>query len=505
MQLILLGLVLGILMHDAALPPPQPMPDTALPLLAALVFGPKLLLGAAYFGLCAVTLRRLGKRGAQRAVQRHERIGGAVRFAALGLFVLDLYAGALVALRAHVGDFILLDELALMLPTVALLVWFWWAYYPIERRIREAALIGQLDQGKPIYHLWTRGQYLLAQLRHHVALVLVPAILLIGWLETVGRYAPNHSALLGANPQPLLVAAGALGIFLLAPLIIRYLWDTVPLPAGETRDRLLAMCRKHRVGVRELLLWRTFGGVINAAVMGLIAPLRYILLSDALLEQIRKEQVEAVMAHELAHVRRHHMFWLLITAVGALGVLELVFAAVLAGAQTALPAPSPRGPQLVQAGYSAALTDWLHSPEALVIGTLLAAGACWLAVFGWVSRRIERQADTFAAQHLATQRDAPDRDAHGRTLIDAESAHTMVAALQQVAELNHIPTAKRSWRHGSIAWRQGHLRSLVGRPVDDTPIDRQMRWIKIAGLAAVALLVIAHTLLSQQDVSFFIM
>ena len=39
---------------------------------------------------------------------------------------------------------------------------------------------------------------------------------------------------------------------------------------------------------------------------------------------------------------------------------------------------------------------------------------------------------------------------------------------------------RRSWRHGSIAWRQAYLLTLIGRPLDALPIDRLIRRTKVA-------------------------
>ena len=80
-------------------------------------------------------------------------------------------------------------------------------------------------------------------------------------------------------------------------------------------------------------------------------------------------------------------------------------------------------------------------------------------------------------------------------MIDAQCVNTMIETLNQVAELNHIDPDKKSWRHGSIHWRQQQLRSLVGMPSNDLPIDRTVNWIKffsiilvIAGGAAIVLM-----------------
>ena len=86
-----------------------------------------------------------------------------------------------------------------------------------------------------------------------------------------------------------------------------------------------------------------------------------------------------------------------------------------------------------------------------LIAAVAAAGLAWVAAFGWASRRIERQADAFAAAHLAQEKRQP--------VIDADSAGTMIHALQRVADLNHIRVAQRSWRHGSIESRQSQLRT----------------------------------------------
>ncbi|MEX0655662.1 MAG: M48 family metallopeptidase [Phycisphaeraceae bacterium] len=486
MQILLLLLILALFMHDALPAFGQEVPRLDWGPLLAVVIGPKLALLAGYWALCRRALGRLGKPGTQKLMLRLDRAGAFYRTAAIVLYFLDLYLGLLVAVCSLTPEWVVvIDELFVLTPTLMLLIASWWAYYPIERRVRESAIIGRLDAGLPIYPVLTRGQFVLSQVRHHMALILVPLLLIFTWAQLVERFADGWRVW-GLDAQPVVVFLGAGSVFMFAPLIIRHVWDTVPLPAGELRDRLEAMCRKHRVGVRELLLWRTFGGMINAAVMGLFAPVRYILLTDALLEMVRREQVEAVMAHELAHVRRHHMFWLIATALGALGAFQLVFGLLFFAMAEALPAgDAGAGPMPVTAGWDLGLLDLLRSEDGIIGATLLCAGVGWAVVFGWVSRRIERQADTFAVQHMVGTRDQPERDAAGHIIVDRLSAETMIGALQQVALLNHMPIHKRSWRHGSIGWRQAYLRSLVGQPVDRLGIDRQMVWIKGAALATV--------------------
>jgi STE24 endopeptidase len=206
--------------------------------------------------------------------------------------------------------------------------------------------------------------------------------------------------------------------------------------------------------------------MLTGAVTGMLGPLRYVLLTDALLERLPEEQVEAVMAHEVGHVRRRHVPWLAAGLLASIGVpMGLIDLAIALGW---------RVPQIAQLG--------------LIAGAL----ALGLTLFGWISRRFEWQADAFAAQHLSGHRTDGRRD-EGAVVISEDAVKSMSGALEAVASLNHIPRRKFSWRHGSIQRRMENLRALVGRPARRLAIDRGVGWIKLGiavGLAAVIGLVI---------------
>ena len=442
-------------------------PDLAM---LAMVLVPKAALAALYGLWCHMTRRRLVGPAAGRRLARLERLGLLYRTAIVALCLHDVAIGALQALRVHLGDWILLNELLLLSLPIAMLMWSWWCYYPIDRRLRDAQLLRRLDEGLPVHAVWTRGQFVVAQLRFQVVLAFMPLLLLLALSQIVYGYAPERVGSLPVDPRPVLQLGGAGCIFLFAPVMIRHLWDVVPLPPGPLRERLVEMCALYHVGVRELLIWRTFGGMVNAAVMGLVRPLRYILLSDGLLELVPPHQVESVMAHELGHVNRHHMFWLLVCAAS-------LMTALAAGADL-----------LFGRAENMALRDWPGAAAALGLaeGGSATRGAVvvavtmfgWATAFGWVSRRFERQADTFAVQHLA-RADAPS-DPTRANRIGPAAATTMVQALEHVAVLNHMNPRRRSWRHGSIRWRQQYLHALVGQEIGRQPIDRHVRWIKLA-------------------------
>ena len=484
-QLFILALIFGLFAYEATLPPyPAPLPDPPHEglTLAAIVLLPKLVLGLSFWLICRVVLARLHGPKGGRWLARLDRAGMLYRYGILASYGADLTSGLPLVIRHGLGmrQMVLVDDLMILALPLLMLIWGWWAYYPVERRLREAALMRQIDSGGPVYPIITRSQYLLSQLRHQIALLALPMLALLGWIQLVPRLVPADATVLGMGGQVLAVLGGLGAIFLTAPLIVRLIWDTEPLPPGELRDRLIAMCRQHGVRIRQVLLWRTFGSMINGAVIGITRHLRYILLTDALLDAMPRRRIEAVMAHELGHIRLRHIPWMLLVAIAMLAMVNVAAYQVSislhhwAHATATVPA----------------WLSWMRDPTLVQLGPLVAAVIGWIVIFGWVSRRFERQADTFAVCHLARTHPDPAVAASGR--ITAEAVDAMAGALQDVADLNFIPTHRRSWRHGSIHWRQQYLRSLTGTNQNDLAIDRVVRLIKIAGVAAVGLLIASY-------------
>lgn len=482
MQLLLLGLFAAIFLHDAttfvevgqggaSVRAEEALPGDTWPMLGAwpvilLVLLPKLLLSGFYSLACHHTRRVLGTAKGKRSHNRLEAFTAALPLLLLMLFVSDLAIGGLRTLRIPLQHTVLIDELLVMLPTLLTVIASWAMYYPVDRRLREAVIMRDADAGKPVYPLLSRGGYVTIQLRHQFGLVLLPLLMVLCWYETIVLLGPDFHCVISNQAAQVLSPIGVLAIFICSPLVIRYVWQTRPLPPGEVRDRMLALCHQHKVRVRELLLWQTSGRMINAAVAGLISKVRYILLSDGLLDQLGPREIEAVMAHELGHVKCKHLIWMGAAIIALLGTLEGGGYALLENTVVTIEDPT--------------LRILAVSAPSLIIALL---------AFGWVSRRVERQADVFAIRHLAMTSQTKAYDASGTQLFDQEAVDTMVHALQRVAVLNHVPLTPKSrrenlmhWRHGSIAWRQGHLRSLIGTPINQTPVDRVLNKVKLATL-----------------------
>jgi Zn-dependent protease with chaperone function len=432
---------------------------------AALAWAPVFLVVAVTFGGVEICRSRLAC-GTTGAILAADRLARWARWLLLAHFaVLVLVFGWLDTVRAAVGDGVLVDEFVAMLPPLAGVVGTWWAYYPIERRVRDAVLLRQLDTGRAVFPTPTRWEYVLTQLRLHLLFLLVPILLIIALAELIDLTAARWGWPAGAEDLATLVAAGMVVLF--APLMTRVVLEVEPVPQGPLHDDLTRICRQHAVTVRRLLVWKTHGSMINAAVMGLVGWLRYVLLTDALLESMSRRQVEAVMAHEIGHIRRHHMPWLLASLLAVIVMIVLPL----------------YGVQLGLAAFVAAsgqVAEWM---DAAATGIVAAGALVVFAAFGWVSRRFERQADTFAAQHMSRP---PQIEGGPPVCVTAEAAGIVSSALETIARLNAVEPRRRSWRHGSIAWRQAYLDSIVGRSSKTLPIDREVRWIKVVAVVVLA-------------------
>ncbi len=412
-------------------------------------------IGSARVSWC---VRRFETTRRGRWIARAERAGAMTRLAAVawhGVGVLLL--GTLSGWREAMGPVPLLGDAVVVAQPFVVFVGVLWALSPIERSIRRAMQVRAAAAGEPIGEVLSRGSYVAAGVRQQIGFIAVPIGLIYVWGWFVSWAWARWGLPMAGTLDAAAHFAGAIGMFVLVPPVMRRVLNTRPIERGDMRDALIELGRSHGVRFREVLVWRTGGSQVNGAVMGLFAPMRYVMLTDGLLTSLPAREIEGVMAHEVAHVRRRHILWMGLTVIAAVSLVG------------------------TPAGWVAALgAAWFGAMGiAEGIGVAVTLGAA-LAALGFVSQRFEWQADAFAAKHLAGWR------GRGPVEIAPEAALTMVSALRRVASLNGIDPRARDWRHGSIAVRTARLRALAGRRSDRVAIDRETVWIKVAiGVALV--------------------
>ena len=415
---------------------------------------------------------KLERRGRRSSIVTADRLLRTTQWLGVILVVLAvLVFDWLAVIRASTGDLLMVDEFLAILPALAIFIAAWWIFHPFEARVREAKLIRDLDEGVPISPPPGRAAWVGLQVRMHLLLWLLPIFMVATVVDLGGRLTLMVVPDASIGLERLVSFALALPVIWFAPLLVVRLMDAVPLPPGEVRTALEHACRMAQVRVRDLMLWRTGGVLYNGAVTGFLPRMRWVLLTDGLLQRLERDEVLAVMAHELAHVRLRHMIWL---------AASLVAMALLLGLMIDPLVVSIRETVIAGGGDIESIRSRIERIDLVAVGLVLLGT---LVGFGWVSRRFERQADAFAAVRLSMPNsvDEPVR-------VRPEGVDAMYSALGAVAKLSGVGVGRRSWRHGSIASRQRHLRSLEGLASNQLPIDRVVKRIK--GLSAVIILLV---------------
>ena len=91
------------------------------------------------------------------------------------------------------------------------------------------------------------------------------------------------------------------------PLVVR-LWGCDSIPPTSLRRKLEDFCEEHRFSVKDFKLWPLFGGeTLTAGIIGLLPRRRFILITDGLLNLLDTEELKAVVAHEMGHIKRGHL------------------------------------------------------------------------------------------------------------------------------------------------------------------------------------------------------
>ncbi len=372
-------------------------------------------------------------------------------------------------------------ELLVLAPFVAAQLLAWSAYYDAERalhRVAHRVLAGESDAGAwmelerpgrgspPAFG--SRLAYVLFQLRQKLALVFLPVLLLLIQKELL-RWVPDA----GQEWQGIVNGAGiatVLLVFAAMPWIVRLFLGLKPLPAGPLRDRLETVARRLRFRCSNILVWNTRNGMANAMVIGIVPWVRYVVFTDRLLEDFTPEEIEAVFGHEIGHIRHHHMLYYF----GFLTASVIVLGWVWVGCP-----------------FRNDLVIWMGGSDHNYLADLPLAGLLLgyiFVVFGFLSRRCERQADVFGCRAVS----CPHLDCRGhdgglelsqRGLgLCATGINTFIRALEKVALLNGIsrnrPGFLQSWQHSTIARRVDFLQRVLLDPSVEKRFQRRVALVK---------------------------
>jgi Zn-dependent protease with chaperone function len=254
-----------------------------------------------------------------------------------------------------------------------------------------------------------------------------------------------------------------IGVAVAGPALIKRFWRCTPLAQSAHRLRIEALCRRAGMAYADILNWPLFGGrMITAGVMGLVRRFRYILVTPSLLDMLGPDEIDAVIAHEIGHVKKKHLLFYLLFFAGYLLLSYVSYDLII----YAMIFAEPVWTMIQRSGlHQATVVSVVFS---LMIMTVFLV--YFRFVFGFFMRNFERQADGYVFALFASSR-------------------PLVTTLQKIALTSRHSADRPNWHHYSIRERVDFLnrcednRALLGR--HDAKVRRGI------GLYVAALLLLA--------------
>jgi STE24 endopeptidase len=353
-------------------------------------------------------------------------------------------------------------ELGVPLPYFIILFGAWTIYFDAERALHRTSVLGPVSR-----EFFGRAGYFLHHLRQFGLLVMLPVMLFVTY-QSIARFLPET-----ARSDWYRITSVALipVLILFMPLLIKPVLGLKSMPAGPIRERLEAAAQRLHFHCTDFLLWPTHGAAANAMIVGLVPRIRYVIFTDRILEELPLDEVDAVFGHEVGHAKHGHIWHyaaFLALSMTALSALLILIAQGL----------DQRGVELPRWAKG-----WITLPPVILAATYV------FLVFGFLSRRCERQADIYGCRSVSCGN--PSCVGHDRSTVYAERAcglcptgiRTFIRALERVDLVNdislhdatsHNPTIGerirgflkwlRCWQHSTMARRVTFLQSLIGDP-----------------------------------------
>ncbi len=372
---------------------------------------------------------------------------------ALAVFALDVYA-------LNLRDFASQLSLFAMAPTVEGVVFMglfivylctvWTLAYPAYRKIYRSEMSLQ--------------EYVVSNISFSVP-ILIPWLILSGVMDMIQLlpFEGLRQFLSTTEGEVLYFLIFLIFVAIVGPALIQRFWKCTPLEPGPARTRIEMLCRYAGVRYAQILRWPIFGGkMITAAVMGLIRQFRYILVTDAMLYYLSPAEVDAVISHEIGHVKQKHLVFYLVFFAGYLlisyALFDLIVFTVLYLSPLTLLIDSTGVNQTTAASTIFSLT------------IILMFIVYFRFIFGFFMRNFERQADCY--------------------VFESWTRAALIEALKKIAVTSGVSPDKPNWHHFSISQRIRYMEQCEADRRWVTDHDRKVRKGIVVYLTA---LVIAGT------------
>jgi len=234
-----------------------------------------------------------------------------------------------------------------------------------------------------------------------------------------------------------------LTVAMIGPAMVQKCWGCHPLEKGSQRDRIEQLCQIAGVKYNNILNWPIFGGsMITAGVLGVIKRFRYILVTDALLNYLEPDELDAVIVHEIGHIKHKHLMFYMFFVAGSLILSYVLFDLFL---YFILYFESVYSFISIHGSQQSKSISFLFGGVVLLFFIIY-----FRFIFGFFMRNFERQADIFIYNIFST-------------------AKPLISTFKKIAVYSRQSPDKPNWHHFSISQRICYLEKC----------ESDQKWIKL--------------------------
>ena len=239
-------------------------------------------------------------------------------------------------------------------------------------------------------------------------------------------------------------------VVVFSPWLVRLAVPTRAMTDGPLRRRFEELAERASFRFLDIRVCETHGHVVNAAFVGLLGRLRYVIMTDGILARLNDDDLVGVFAHEMGHSVRRHIVFNMMMMLGFSMLMNLL------ASRTVALAPSS---------------------EILPFAPLLALPVFILFVFSPVARSFETEADVYAGEILG-------------------DPGPISRSLGAVGRMSPDRIDKGGLIHPSINDRVAFLQRFFDEPAAQAAFARRSRRIRlaIAGFATVTVSLFATAL-----------
>ena len=323
--------------------------------------------------------------------------------------------------------------------------------------------IGRVNYGKVFGRRYPAAVFIGSNIKSNLPIVLPWVVLsLLYDLTALVPSPPLHALLASQWGDLIFFSVFLLFVMFFFPPLVRRLWGCEKLPEGPLKEHLTRFCSRQQFSA-ELYLWPLFEGqALTAGVMGIVPGRRYILLTPAIIETMSLAELEAVMAHEIGHVKKGHLL-LYVLLIGGFSVLTAVLAEPLVYLL------------LSREFFYSVMAKGQVSPDTVLtlagaVPLLIAMIIYFRYIFGYFIRNFERQADLHVFSVLG-------------------SSHALISAFEKIAALSGDIRDKPSWHHFGLGERIACLEKSEKDPEKIGRHNRKVRYSLIGYVVILATLV----------------